>query len=146
MSTSSTGNTSKAVKPRKLTKKQREFVKEVSKGTPAYKAAQKAYDTKDLSVANAIAVENLQKPSIAQALEAAYEKLGISVEAIVRPVADGLQATKSDMSQGTIPDHTTRLKAAGMAAQWIGVGRETQVNGGIHFHQHTGEKKEDYGF
>jgi hypothetical protein len=141
-----------AKKP-KLTTKQAKFVKAVTSGTPAYKAAMQVYDAKNLNVANTIAVENMQKPTIAQAIEAAYEKQGITPEALVQPLADGLKANKvvqieGDFFQTDVPDHGIRLRAAGLAAQWIGIGKQQDgtVPPALHFHNHSGEKKEGYSF
>lgn len=53
----------------KLTKKQRGFVKDYLDTGNGTQAALKNYDTIDYNVANVIAVENLQKPTIRQALE-----------------------------------------------------------------------------
>jgi hypothetical protein len=55
-------------KPRKLSLKQKRFIAEYLKDGNGTKAALVAYDTKDYFTANAIAVENLQKPSIENAI------------------------------------------------------------------------------
>lgn len=81
---------------KKLTQKQAKFIKGVAEGKPAYKAAAEAYDAKDLTVANAIAVENLQKPSIREALDEAMVKAGITPELIIAPVAEALNHRSLD--------------------------------------------------
>jgi phage terminase small subunit len=53
---------------RGLTKKQKIFVKEYVKTGHGTKSALKAYDTKDYSTADSIAVENLQKAAIRKAI------------------------------------------------------------------------------
>lgn len=59
-----------------LTKKQRVFVNEYADTGNGVKAALKAYDTDDYATAGVMAVENLEKPKIIEALA----KRGISLE------------------------------------------------------------------
>ena len=54
---------------RRLSHKQKKFVKEIVKGKTGVEAALNSYDTEDYGVANAIAVENLQKPAIIKSIE-----------------------------------------------------------------------------
>lgn len=141
----------------KLTVKQAKFVKAKAEGKTGVQAAKEVYGKKgkelDYWTANAIASENLQKPSIAQALEAEYEKQGIDMAALVKPIADGLGAEKiimlgkgDDTTIDHVPDHSIRIAAAKLGGQWLGVGKEPVVSGGVHFHQHTEKKKADYEF
>ena len=122
---------------RQLTTKQLKFVKGVTEGKPAYLAAAEAYNVKDLNSASTIAVENLRKLTIAEALEKAYAKQGITIDAIVKPVADGLVAERTviigkenDAFADQVPDHAVRLKAAGMAAMWMGIGKDKDDGNG----------------
>lgn len=57
---------------------------------PGYKAAMAAYDTTNMNVANQIAVENLQKPTVRQAVDAEMERQGITLEAAIRPIKEAL--------------------------------------------------------
>lgn len=52
-----------------LTKKQRGFVKDYAATGNGVKAALNNYDTEDYNTANVIAVENLQKPTVVNALQ-----------------------------------------------------------------------------
>ncbi len=62
-----------------LTIKQAGFVKEyIENGGNGVQAALSIYDTKDYRTANTIAVENLQKPAIQEAIEDIFEDLGLS--------------------------------------------------------------------
>lgn len=54
---------------RRLTKKQRGFVKDYVKTGVGVTAALKNYDTTDYDTAHAIATENLQKPSILKSIQ-----------------------------------------------------------------------------
>lgn len=55
----------------RLTKKQKGFVKEYAKTGNGVQSALKAYDTDDYATAGVIAVENLEKPKIQNALDEA---------------------------------------------------------------------------
>lgn len=135
----------------KLTPKQAKYVKAKTEGKSGTEAARIAYNVKDNTVAAAISGENLRKPTIAAALEAAYERQGITVDAIVKPIADGLVANRvvtveGDFYETEVADLPTRISAAKTAAQWIGVGKDPIISGGVHFHQHTSEKQDNYEF
>jgi hypothetical protein len=134
----------------KLTYKQAKFVKAKAEGKTGVEAAMEAYDTTNYFTANAIAVENSQKPSIQQALHAEFQRQGITLERIVRPINDALDANKIVTSptepDKEVADHSIRLKASGMAAQFMGIGKQTETPASIHFHQHVEEKKRQYEF
>lgn len=139
-----------AKKP-KLTIKQAKFVKAKSEGKTGVQAAMEAYDTTNYSTANAIAVENLQKPSIQEAVQHEMARQGIDLESIVKPIADGLVAEKvsivgngeAAMAEIT-PDHSIRLKSSAMAQQLIGLNKGSEGGVNVHFHQHQAEQKAKY--
>jgi predicted DNA-binding protein YlxM (UPF0122 family) len=60
---------------KKLTKKQKGFVKDFIKTGNGVKSALKNYDTKDYSTAGSIAVENLQKPAIKEAIKSIADSI-----------------------------------------------------------------------
>lgn len=95
----------------KLSPKQAKFVKGIADGKPNYVAALEAYDTDSPEVANAIAVENLQKPSIQQAIEKARIELNITPERALKPIDDALNAE----------DLETRLKGSDRALKIMGI-------------------------
>lgn len=137
-------------KPRKLTTKQRKFVKAKASGMTASKAAALAYNV-DERTGSVIGSQNLAKLSIQEAVEAEYKKQGIDMAALIKPIADGLQAEKTiiigsgdDAFADQIPDHSIRIAAAKLGGQWLGVGKEQLIGGGIHFHQHVQDKKSAY--
>lgn len=75
---------------------------------------------------NAAAVsvsKELKKPNVQEALALAFEKHGITIDRAVKPIADGLEATKLDEKRGYIEDHTIRLKASGMAFNLMGINK-----------------------
>ena len=118
---------------RELTTKQRKFVKAKVAGMTGVAAAQEAYGVTDYNTAGTIAVENMQKPTIQNAINAEYERQGISLAALIKPIADGLKAEKTviigkenDAFADQIPDHTTRLAAAKLGGMWLGIGRDKE--------------------
>lgn len=79
----------------KLTKKQKVFVEEYAETGNGTQSALKAYDTDSPKVASVIAVENLAKPSIKEALE---EALPDSM--LLEVHREGLYATKPIYVEG----------------------------------------------
>lgn len=111
-------------KQKKLSIKQKKFVKayvETGDKSVAYK---KAYDTKgnpDTIYPEAVRTASL--PQVKEAIELALVKHGITIDAAVAPIADGLKASKTftvDESVVKVVDHSTRLKASGMALKLLG--------------------------
>lgn len=114
---------------KKLTPKQAKFVEGVAKGKPAYKAALEAYDTTDPNTANAIAVENLQKPTIREALLPILQKHEISLDSAIAPIGKGLKARKwNDFTGEREDDVKTQLQASDRALKLLGVNQETSGN------------------
>lgn len=75
---------------RQLTKKQRKYVNAKVSGKTGVAAALESYDTTDYEVANAISVENLQKPSIQTELT----KLGFDENNAKQVIGDILDNTE----------------------------------------------------
>ena len=117
---------------KKLTVKQTKFVKEYVKNDGnGTKAALAAYNTTSEDVARSISSENLAKPSIRYEIDKALIKHNITMDAAVKPIADGLQATRAiPTADGFVEgvDHTTRLKASGMALKLMGADRQEGGN------------------
>lgn len=133
-------------KPKKLTIKQKKFVKAyVANDGNGTKAALAAYDTVDDKAASVIASENLEKLSVKEAIESALVKHGITMDAAVKPIADGLTAFRTvpgGDGEGSwdVADHSIRLKASGMALKLMGAekndtptGTSIFVNGDANF-------------
>lgn len=79
-----------------LTIKQKKFVKAyVANDGNGTKAALETYDTKDYHTAHSIAVENLQKPAIRDAVEQSLIKHEITVDDAIAPIAKALKAKVS---------------------------------------------------
>ena len=137
-----------------LTVKQKKFVKAyVAKDGNGQEAVKAVYDVNSDTTARSIASENLTKPNVKFAIEQALEKHGITLDAAIKPIKDGLGAEKVSISgQGNqafaevTPDHSIRLKASSMALKLMGADKDNTPSGGIHFHQHLETKKADYDF
>lgn len=120
---------------KQLTVKEAKLVKGVVQGKPKYKAAVEAgYSEKS---ARSIATETLKKPNIQEALQAELAKQGITLEKIIKPIKDGLEAEKvsivgnGDEAMAEItPDHSIRLKASDMAQKLMGVKANQENPGG----------------
>lgn len=137
-------------KTRELTTKQKKFIKAKAEGLTGVAAAKEAYNLTDDNTATVIASQNLRKLNIQEALNAEFEKQGITLERIVAPINRALEAKKTvilgngeDAFADVVDDHSVQLKASSMAAQFIGIGKQT-VEGGVHFHQHVESKKLAY--
>ena len=142
------------MKDKPLTVKQKKFVKAyVATDGNGQESAKAVYDVNSDTVARSIASENLTKPNIKYAIEQALEKHGITMDAAIAPIAEGLKADKVSISgqgdqafAGVTADHSVRLKASAMALRLMGADKGENVPGGIHFHQHLETKKADYDF
>lgn len=138
---------------KKLTVKEAKLVKAKAEGktnAEAYKEAGYSVPaTKEAAVVNASKV--LSKPHVKEALHAALEKHGLTPDAVVGVVADGMKAEKvvivgkdEDAFADVQPDHNVRLKAAGMAANFMGINKESPtVN--INFNQVAKDDAEQFG-
>jgi hypothetical protein len=122
-----------ADKPKKLTIKQKKFVKAyVATDGNGQEAAKAVYDVKNDNVARNIASENLTKPNVKEAIDQALIKHEITIESAVKPIADGLQAVREQMTEhGVVAsvDHSTRLKASGMALKLLGAEKQDAGSG-----------------
>jgi len=138
-----------------LTVKQKKFVKAyVEKDGNGQEAVKAVYDVNSDAVASTIASENMRKPNVKFAIEQALEKHGITMDAAVAPIADGLKADKVSVTglgdqafAEVTPDHSVRLKASAMALKLMGADKgEATLSPSLHFHQHIEEKKGGYDF
>lgn len=108
----------KTTKGQRLSKKQKGFIRDIIKGETGVQSALNNYDTKDYNVANQIAVENLQKPTIQNAIKSIADK--IPNELLEKVHLEGLEAGKTiyknNVSSGEVeevgyePDYAVRHK------------------------------------
>lgn len=123
---------------KKLTIKQKKFVKAyVANDGNGQEAVKAVYDITSDSSAAAIASQNLNKLNVKEAIDQALEKHGITMDAAVAPIADGLIAQKVTYSddEGTVvtPDHTIRLNASKMALKLLGAEKNDTAGSGNTF-------------
>ena len=142
-----------AAKNKKLTIKEARLVKAKAKGKThkeAYKEAGYSLDSSEKAmVANTD--KTLKKPHVKAALERELKRQGITVEAIVRPVADGLKAEKvtivgnGDQAMAEVtPDHNIRLRSTQIASKWMGLDQEVVNPGAAQFVQVIQEQNNKY--
>jgi hypothetical protein len=124
-------------KRRPLTYKEQKLVQGVAMGKSQTEAALEAYDTSTPESARALASKTLSKVNVREALEEALERHGITTDAIMKPVADGLKAVRFQEIEGktrALPDHSIRLNASKIAAKFMGIDQgEAQGNTAINF-------------
>jgi hypothetical protein len=138
----------------KITPKQAKIVKRkvqaVINDEPQRKWAKELYPNATQAGAEVEVSKNLNKPNVKLALELALEEHGITVGSVVGVVADGMKATKivvhgkdEDAFADEVVDHSIRLKAAGMAANFMGLGKQ-EGNININFNNFSQEQREHY--
>lgn len=134
----------------KLTVKQAKFVKAKTEGMTndaAYVSA--GYKASTDNVARVEGSKLLRKPNVQEALQMALVKYGLTPDTLAAGVASAAGAYKTiavegDLIETEVPDHSVRLKAFGMAAQFMGVSKGDATPMSVHFHQHTADKKAEY--
>lgn len=112
-----------------LTKKQKGFVQDYVETGNGVQSALKNYDTDDYRTANAIAVENLQKPAIQNAIKSIADS--IPDKDLIRVHKEGLEASKKVFKNnnesgeielvGEEPDYAVRHKYLDSAYKLKGV-------------------------
>lgn len=138
--------TTTEVKVRPLTRKQEEFVKGIVAGKTKVQAAMDAYPNQSYPAASVQAAQNLEKPSIKNALAEAYRAGGINATSITDIIVDAMNAKKlSSDADGKLiesnhPDHTTRLNAVRTAGQLLGLGRDQTPAGGTTINFNLGSQ------
>ena len=138
-------------KAKSLTAKERRLVKATAEGKDQTTAGLEADPNRTPESARVWANQTLQKATVQQALEEAFKAHGITMDRVIKPISDGLDATKTviigkdeDAFADQIPDHATRLKASGMALNLMGAGKQ-EGGASIHFHIHQSEQRQKYG-
>jgi hypothetical protein len=120
-------------KPQQLTVKEAKLVKGIAEGKTKRQAASEAYDVKNINTAGALASVTLRKPHVQEALQQALEEKGLTPSSVVDVVADAMKAEKvviigkdEDAFADVQPDHSIRLSAAKMAANFMGLNQQPQ--------------------
>lgn len=92
-------------------------------------------DATPVSAAVLVARE-LKKENVQEALQEAFVNNGLDINSIVGVVTEASKANRvaqveGDFYETTVPDHGIRLRAVGMAAQFMGIGKQpgdTNIN------------------
>lgn len=87
--------------------------------------------------------------TIQQALAEAMAKRGLTLDAVLAPVAEALTANKTvafdgDLHETNLADHSVRLKAAGMAHNLMGLTANKEGGNTFNFVQVTNIDKDQY--
>ncbi len=107
-----------------LDERERRFIQGVVEGKSMTQAAKDAGYAK--STAEKKSHTFLQRPLVRSALTSALERVGVTLEHIVQPIADALKATRSYvandglMVESQVPDHKIRLEASRDAVALLG--------------------------
>lgn len=138
------------VKKRTLKPKEAKFIEGIVAGKPKQRAAMEATGLTNPGSAAVEANRMLKNASVQEQLAAAFEKHGLTIDRVIKPVADALQANQTTTFHGEIytsnePDHTARLKAAGMAHNLMGLTNNNEGGGNVHFHLHANTEQGQYG-
>ena len=118
---------------RPLTPKEIKLVKGIAEGKTKQRAAMDAYDVAKPETASSMASEALKKPNVAEALAAAFEKHGITIDAAIAPVGKALKATKvvfhgdedGQKFAEVVDDVELQLKGHDRAMRLMGIGQQT---------------------
>ena len=113
----------------KLTPKQAKYVEGRAEGLPGYKAAMMAYNTTSLNVANTISVENMQKPTVREAVELALANNNLTIDDIIAPTKRAL-AYQGDTERETIE---MQLKGADRLQRLFAMTEDKNNSGGNTF-------------
>lgn len=145
---------SKTPKKPKLTPTQAKVVKAKIKAEmndlPLLAVAQEVYPNATPDSARVMVQRELQNVTVQEQLQEAFAKLGLTAETLAATVGGGLGAYKTvavegDLIETEVPDHSIRLKAAGMAAQWMGIGKDAGGGTTMNFINIAGDHKNKYG-
>lgn len=147
-------NTKKKAKnsSNKLTIKEAKLVKGIVEGKTKRQAAIEAYNTKSPETASVVASNVLKKVNVQEALQEALEKAGLTPSKVVDVVKEGMEAQRlvivgngEEAMADLQPDHSIRLKAAGMAANFMGLGKNNEPQGNsYHFTQINNDMGKKY--
>lgn len=124
----------------------KEFAKAyVKEGNNATRAVQ-SLDPQPAETAKVKGSRLLTKPNVQNEIQKLLNKLEITPETALQPIADGLKANKTAVYNGeviesSVPDHNTRITAATKALDLLGLNKEQPS---LHFHQHIHEQRTKY--
>lgn len=120
----------KSKSEKKLTMKQRKFLKRYFETGNGTQSAMEVYDTEDYDTASAIASQNLRK--LKNPVKVLMEQRGIGLGKLIDVLGDGLEANRVISAVNTgkqasgatadfieVPDHAVRHKYLETAGKWL---------------------------
>lgn len=140
---------------RPLTSKEIKLVKGIAEGKKKRHAAKEAGYTGSPETISVTASQTLKKPNVQEALAAAFEKHGITIDAAIAPVGKALVATKvvihgnaEDAFAEVVDDIELQLKGHDRVMKLMNIGRDDTGSKQVinNFIMMSDEKKEKYGF
>jgi hypothetical protein len=144
-----------AAKKPKLSPTQAKVVKAKVKAeltdTSQAAVATAVYPNASPASASVMMSRELKKVNVQEALEIAMAEYGLTADTLASTVGDAMLATKPTVIEGKlvesdIPDHGVRIRAATLAGQWMGVGKNNgEPSTQLHFHSHQSGQQEKYG-
>lgn len=136
-----------------LTPKEIKLVKGIAEGKTRRAAAMAAYDVKNVETASAVASEVLAKPNVQEALAAAFEKHGITIDAAIAPIGKALKATKvvihgngEEAFAEVVEDVELQLKGSDRVLKIMNIGQQAGGQTVNNFLLMSSTKKDEYGF
>lgn len=137
-------------KKRELKPRELKFVKAKAEGKSNLQAAKIATGTTNDASAGVMGHHMAKDPTIQQAVAQALADAGITLPKAIQPIAEGLEATRDIYDKegnfvDSNPDHTTRLKASGMALDLMGARKQQDGSPNVHFHLYAGQQRDNYG-
>lgn len=140
-------------KPPKLTVTQAKFVKAKVEGLSNTKAAMVATGTSSVNSAKTQGFRLSTNVNVQEAMQIALTKRNLTADRIAVVIDEAMDATKTVMvgvgeeaQPNEVPDHSIRLKAAGMAATYMGVTKTpSEGTTNNNFIQIVANQKDKYG-
>jgi len=141
-----------ATKP-KLTPTQAKVVKAKIKSElhdiPQRVTSQEVWPNAKPETAAMMMSREIRKDNVQDAIQQALYNHGLTTDALAETVGDAMVATKliqvgTEFIESDKPDHSIRLKAAGMAAQWMGISKGENGGDSLTFIKVINEDKGNY--
>lgn len=140
----------RGVRTKKIGPKHLRYVKEKVAGRNDRHAVLNAGITKNPASADVIGHHLSKDPTIQEMVARELTRQGITITAVVKPIAEGLEAVRDVYDKegnwvDSSVDHSIRLKSSGMALDLMGARNRGDTNPNVHFHLHAQTEQDEYG-
>jgi hypothetical protein len=122
--------------PKPLRPKTKKLIEGIVAGKSHRRAALDAGFGVTPESASTLAARELSKVDVQEALQMALQEFGVTPRAVIQVVSDGMSAERTvilgngdDAFADQVPDHSIRLKAAGLASKLMGIGQQATGSG-----------------